>query len=229
MTVKNRVEAVDRALSILDVFAAGPDALTLKGIADATGLYKSTILRLCGSLETFGYVRRGGDGLYRLGPKLWQLGNQYQRGFDIEVYVRPVLRAIVDETDETASFYIRDKTDRVCLYRENSRQQVRHAIDEGLRLPLDRGAAGKVLMAYNGTAKNLDEAKRIRRRGSYFSAGERDPYAAAVAAPVFGGDGACLGALAISGLRERFTPKVAKKFSAIVVRRASELSRTLGG
>lgn len=229
MTAKHRVEAVDRALSILDVFTAGPDTLTLKDIANATGLYKSTILRLCGSLEAFGYVRRSDDGLYRLGPKLWQLGNQYQRGFDMEVYVRPVLRAIVDETEETASFYIRDNEDRVCLYRENSRQQVRHAVDEGLRLPLDRGAAGNVLMAHDGAANNSDEAERIRRRGSYFSSGERDPYAAAVAAPVFGRDGACLGALAISGLRQRFTSEIAEKFSDIVVRRARELSRALGG
>ncbi len=229
MTTKHRVEAVDRALSILDVFSAGENALTLKDIANATGLYKSTILRLCGSLEASGYMRRTDDGLYRLGPKLWQLGNQYQRGFDMEVYVRPVLRAMVDETEETASFYIRDKMDRVCLYRENSRQQIRHAIEEGLRLPLDRGAAGKVLMAYNGTATTSDEAQHIHRHGSYFSTGERDPYAAAVAAPVFGRDGACLGALAISGLRERFAPEVADKFRAIVVRRARELSRALGG
>ncbi len=229
MTTRNRVDAVDRALSILDVFAAGRDALGLKEIADATGLYKSTILRLCGSLEAFGYVRRGADGAYRLGPKLWQLGNQYQSGFDMAVYVRPVLRAIVDETDETASFYIRDKKDRVCLYRENSRQPIRHAIEEGLRLPLNRGAAGKVLTAYNGAAKDSDEARGIRRRGSYYSSGERDPYAAAVAAPVFGRDGACVGAIAVSGLRERFTRKAAKRFRDIVVRHASELSRALGG
>ncbi|MDH3639450.1 MAG: IclR family transcriptional regulator [Gammaproteobacteria bacterium] len=228
MTTKNRVEAVDRALRILDVFAAERDHLTLKDIAAATGLYKSTILRLCGSLEAFGYLHRGGDGLYRLGPKVLQLGTQYQRGFAMESYVRPVLRAIVDETEETASFYIRDRKDRVCLYRENSRQPIRHVIEEGLRLPLDRGAAGKLLMAYTDATKKSEEARRVRRRGSYFSSGERDPYAAAVAAPVFGSGSVCVGVLAVSGLRERFTPKAVKKFTTIVLEHAHELSQALG-
>ena len=150
--MSNRVEAVDRALSILDAFASGRAVLSLKDVAEATGLYKSTILRLCGSLEAFGYIRRGQDGLFRLGPKLWQLGNQYQHGFNLEVYVRPVLRQIVDDTNETASFFIRDKSDRVCLFRENSRQPIRHAVEEGLRLPLDRGAAGRILRAFHDDA-----------------------------------------------------------------------------
>lgn len=226
--MSNRVEAVDRALSILDAFASGRAVLSLKDVAEATGLYKSTILRLCGSLEAFGYIRRGQDGLFRLGPKLWQLGNQYQHGFNLEVYVRPVLRQIVDDTNETASFFIRDKSDRVCLFRENSRQPIRHAVEEGLRLPLDRGAAGRILRAFHGDAVASKQSAGIREQGFYFSDGERDPYAAAVAAPVFGTDDACLGALAISGLRERFGPGTVERLGKIAMRHARELSRILG-
>lgn len=224
-----RVEAVDRALRILEAFASGRNVLSLKDISSHTGLYKSTILRLCGSLEAFGYVRRGPDGLFRLGPKVWELGKQYERSFDMEVYVRPVLRQIVDQTNETASLYVADKNERVCLYRENSRQAARHHVEEGVRLPLDRGAAGKILQAFNGVAFSTKEREQIRRRGYYVSLGERDKYASSVAAPVFGPEGQCSGALAISGLRQRFTPEVQKKLAKIVVRRAKELTRTLGG
>ena len=65
---QDRVESVERALSILDVFRQGRKTMTLAELAQATGLYKSTILRIAGSLERFGYLRRSEDGTYRRGP-----------------------------------------------------------------------------------------------------------------------------------------------------------------
>ena len=44
---KQGVAALERALSILGCFTAEDKGLTLTEIADRTGLYKSTILRLC--------------------------------------------------------------------------------------------------------------------------------------------------------------------------------------
>ena len=61
---ENRVAAVDRALSLLGCFDAEHDRLTLKQLAERTGLYKSTILRLAGSLEASGYLNRLDDGSF---------------------------------------------------------------------------------------------------------------------------------------------------------------------
>ena len=44
------VAALDRAIAILDAFAAADRSLSLAEIAARTGLYKSTILRLANSL-----------------------------------------------------------------------------------------------------------------------------------------------------------------------------------
>lgn len=225
---KNRVDAVDRALTILDVFDAEKRNLHLKDIAKATGYYKSTILRLMGSLEAFGYVRRSEAGLYSLGPKLWQLGNRYHQSMDIESHVRAALKKLVEDTGENASFYIRDKTVRVCLYRENSRHAIQHAIIEGEHLPLDQGAAGKVLLAFDKTVTPSAALRKVRSQGYYYSAGERDRYAAAIAAPVFDHANQCLGALAVSGLRERFTDKALPRFRLALIRQASQLSTILG-
>lgn len=65
----NRVQSVERALMILNTFRTGEDAWTLAQLAEKTGLYKSTILRILGSLERFGYVMRGEDGLHRPGRR----------------------------------------------------------------------------------------------------------------------------------------------------------------
>ena len=79
---EDRVEAVERALTILEAFREGEEALSLAALAEKTGFYKSTILRLAASLERFGYLARTPTGLYRLGPSLWRLGSLYRRSFD---------------------------------------------------------------------------------------------------------------------------------------------------
>ena len=117
---EDRVEAVERALTILEAFREGEEALSLAALAEKTGFYKSTILRLAASLERFGYLAREPSGLFRLGPSLWRLGSLYRRSFDLGEHVRPELRRLVEATTETASFYVREGNERVCLYRLNS-------------------------------------------------------------------------------------------------------------
>ncbi|GAB5470545.1 MAG: IclR family transcriptional regulator [Rhodospirillales bacterium] len=202
MAQENRVESVERALSILDCFTEEHDALELRDLAKATGLYKSTILRLTGSLERFGYLQRASDGVYRLGPSLSRLGAIYRRGFELSAVIRPILRHLSEATGESASFYVRDGDLRVCLFRHNSSQAVRHHVDEGQQLPLDRGAAGHVLRAF--TERGEASLAEVLRSGFAFSQGERDPNTASVAVAVTAADGSFLGAVTISGLASRF-------------------------
>lgn len=199
---EERVEAVERALTILDAFREGEESLSLAALAEKTGFYKSTILRLAASLERFGYLARDPGGYYRLGPSLWRLGSLYRRSFDLGEHVRPELRRLVEVTTETASFYVREKNERVCLYRLNSPRAVRHHLDEGVRLPLERGAAGRVLLACDGG--NGEPYETIRRTGHYVSLGERDPEIAAAAVPVRDTAGHVRGALSVSALLSRF-------------------------
>ena len=222
---QQRVEAVERALSILEAFGERADRLSLAQLAEETGLYKSTILRLAASLERYGYLNRSEDGLYRLGPSLWRLGSIYRRNFDQGEQIRPELRRLVEATGETASFYVREGDERVCLYRENSRHAIRHHLDEGSRLPLDRGAAGQVLRAFGGGDDALGRA--TRRAGFYISVGERNPDVSAVAAPVLGPSRELRGALAVSGLTTRFDAERRETARAVLEAAATRLSGRL--
>ena len=199
---EQRVEAVERALSLLDSFREGDDALKLAQLADRTGLYKSTILRLAASLERFGYLVRGADGRFRLGPSLWRLGSLYRLGFGLGEHIRPELRRLADATGETASYYVREGDSRVCLYRVNSPRAARHHLNEGDRLPMAGGAGAHVLRAWSGDAKPSDST--IRKQGFAISLGERDADVAAVAVPLLDRRGALQGALTVSGLIARF-------------------------
>lgn len=219
------VDAVERALSILDCFEEDHESLSLKELADKTGLYKSTILRLCISLEKFGYIRRGGDGRYQLGATLWRLGALYRKRFDVAAHIRPALKHLSEATGESASYYVRDGDARICLMRQNSSQAIRHHLDEGTRLPLDKGAAGHVIRAYtDGFAEKTDE---IKRDGFAISLGERDPDTASIAVPVIGPGGQFLGALAVSGLLSRFDEKARARAVTLARDAAKKLSQDI--
>lgn len=224
---RKKVEAVERALSILEVFTETEPRLLLSEIARRTGLYPSTTLRLAGSLEHWGYLRRDGDGHFRLGPAVLRLGSIYQDTFDLGELVRPALRRLSEESGETAAFYVREGDDRVCLYRAHSRHPLRHHIDEGVRLPLDRGAGGHVLMAYSGGSEPVHDD--VRAAGYRASFGERDAEAAAVSVPVFGSGGSFLGALTLVGTRTRISEQTVPTLVALLQAEATQLHSDLDG
>lgn len=220
-----RVEAVERALSLLEAFADGTPRLALSEIAARSGLYPSTALRLAASLARFGYLQRDTDGAFRLGPAPLRLGLLYQGAFNLADHVRPALAQLTARTGETSGFYVREGDDRICLFRHHSERLIRHHIEEGARLPLDRGASARVLAAFTG-----DDAPRsaeVRAQGFAVSLGERDPETAAIAAPVFGRDG-FLGALGLAGPRHRLDEPRRAALAEAVVAGARALSHTLG-
>jgi len=222
---QDKVEAVERALTILGAFQADKPELTLADIAAATGFYKSTILRLAGSLERFGYLIREPNGAFRLGPSLWRLGSIYRHGFDLGDAIRPELRHLVDATQETASFYVREEDTRVCLFRQNSPQAARHHLDEGTQLPMSAGASAHVLAAYSSASGA--KAASIKAQGYSVSLGERDPHVAAVAVPVFDIAARFRGALAISGLISRFNKTAQARALAQLKASAKRLATVL--
>ena len=221
----DRVAALERALIILDCFTQTDQAISLAGLAAKTGLYKSTILRLASSLQRYGYLRRDEDGDFRLGPTLWRLGSLYRQHFDLADAIRPALRQLVEATDETASFYVREGDARVCLYRRNSPRPTRHHVDEGLRLPLEVGAAGIVLLAFGGAQGAIYDA--VRAAGHHVSRGERMPEVGSVAVPVLDIGGSLHGALAISAPIHRLDWPLVERGLAALIDAAARLREVL--
>lgn len=199
---EQRVEAVERALSLLDAFTEAEPALNLANLARRSGLYPSTALRLCGSLERRGYLVRDAGGIYRPGGKLKRLARLHDAAFPLGDILRPVLQRLAGATGETAAFYVREGDRRICLFRVNGPRPVRSHLDEGAALPLDRGAAGHVLMAHTGGLEPWHDD--IRRVGHSVSRGERDTDSAAVAVPMFDAEGRFRGALGLAGPITRF-------------------------
>jgi len=221
------VAAVDRALALLAAFRDGDSALTLTDLAGRAGLYKSTTLRLLGSLQAAGLIRRRADGAYALGTEVARLHQVFEQSFALEELVLPVLQRLVDATRESAAFHVRHGEARLCLYRVDSPQPIRDHIRAGDVLPLNRGAGGRVLGAFSGAAGKGNEA--IRRRKVLTVSDDRVEGVAGVSAPVFDYRGALLGALTLTMPTSRLTAVLAKRYEQLVLDSARALTRAAGG
>lgn len=221
------VAAVDRAIAILNAFHDEDHSLELAQIAERTGLYKSTILRVSESLIRADYLRRLSDGSFQMGPATLRLASLFQRQCRTSDLVPPVLRRLVELTTECASFYIREGQFAVCLHRVDSARMVRDAIREGDRLPIDKGAAAHVLRAFGGDAgERLD---RVRKDGVCASYGEFDAELGAVSIPVFSANRQIVGALTLSGPRYRFSQAQVRAMVPPLVEGARRLTAAFGG
>lgn len=221
------VTAVTRALSLMEAFRVGESSLSLAELSRRADIHKTTVLRLARTLALSQYMVQTDEGLWRLGPAAGWLGARYQAGFDVNNVVEPALHQLVKETGESASFYVREGDIRSCVARVEGPQSVRHNVRIGERLPLDRGAPGRVILAFSGAAGEPYES--IRKRGYQISMGEREAEVSSVAAPVFGLNWRLLGSMCISGPTSRLTKARLEKHARAVIAAANQLSYALAG
>ena len=245
------VEAVLKALDVLDCFQVQP-LLPLKKISELTGMNKSRIIRLCGTLASKGYLVYDSEAQhYKLGSRILSLSKIYERTNDLISLARPVLRYLADQTGESASLFVVDGLQRLCLAREEGTSSIRYNIIEGQRMVLYAGAGGKVLLAFGPeelrrkvlgksrlkelTPSKVKDPKRlekdleaVRRQGYASSYGERDAEVAALAAPIYSHEGNVCAALSIAGPINRFSPEHNVKHVKILLPSAERLSRMLG-
>ena len=223
------VAAVERALVVLDAFRKAPRSLSFTDIVSASGLLKTSVFRLLLTLQNAGYVVRLPDGRFQLGAVFMQFGMAYRQSFRLEDHVQPALERLVQATGESASFYVREGERRLCLLRVDSRQSVRDVVPAGTVQPIDNTAASQILREFR-EMHDLDELiaddygrllKSTIGKGS-------TPQVASVSAPVFGTDG-LLGAMTLSGPRERFSPAAINSMKAHLCKEAASLSGRLAG
>jgi len=222
-----RVAAVENAVSLLEAFSFEFPQLTLRELSERSGFSVSSVYRMTASLLRLRMLVRTNDGLYRLGPAMLRFGKIYEASFDLAQVVRPVLARVVAETKQTGVFYIREGDVRVCLCRHNAPGAFVHNVNEGAELPLDKGAPGRILLAFSGEPGAIYD--QIRGNGYVVSIGERDLNGAAAAAPVFGADGQLVGALGISGLRTDLEQIVHTTIKDTAVAAAADLTAALSG
>lgn len=222
------VDSLATALRLLDYFTVKEPELSLRQLSEKSGLYKSRIHRLCGTLVHSGFLIRMPWSSYRLGPKLMALGKIYENTNTMVTTARPIMQELANLTGESVALFSLDGEMSFCLAREYGSSRLVFFINEGDRMQLHASAAGRVLMAYGPDAlrekilggdwlerftprtivdpeKIKAELDLIREREYAINRGERELEVAALAAPIYNHDNQVTTTLVIVGPEQRFS------------------------
>ena len=203
-SIDKSYNAIEKCLQILSMFSLDKSQFSIKEICDQLNFNVSTAYRILGTLEDYGYVSRLKNKEYVVGKQALYLSAIYTQSNHLE-QIRPIIDRIRDISGETASFFVEEDNMRICLYRAHSRDEIRHNIEQGSRLELNRGGAGRIILAY-GKRKNDKKGfyKEIRDKGYYLSINEHNAALFALAVPVVSNSGKFVGSITVSGPISRF-------------------------
>ncbi len=246
---ETRVGVLDKAMSILSAYSRGDLALSPLEIATRTGLPLPTVYRLAQALSEHGLLMKDGQ-RFRLGMTLLRMGMLVAEGIDVRRQALQHLKWLNEETEENAELHIRHESTRLVIEVVSSPHNLRPFADLGAPLPLHRGAAGKVLLAWlprveretlvAASIAHFDddqsfdphqfyaELEHVRTVGWAASDGERVSGVSALAAPVFDAAGHVAAALTLVAPLARLSDEQRARYMPLVCEAARRTSRDLG-
>lgn len=212
---------VAKAMMMLGLLGDHPHGATAAEMVEVSGHPFSTTYRLLGSLVTTGFASYDpGDKRYRLGLRVFQLGQQvaHARGFD--GVALPALRRLTEATRESSLLAVLDG-ERFLTVNKIDGPQFRTTTDPGDHGPLSSSALGLVLLAFADEAvrhelletvplarrtpnsvADRDELRariqRVRTQGHAEQSQEYDLGMSALAVPVLAPSGRLIAALAVA-------------------------------
>jgi len=206
-SLDKKYNAIEKCLQILSLFSLDKTQFSINEICEKLHFNISTTYRILSTLEEYGYVSRLKSKDYVVGTQALYLSAIYTQSNHLE-QIRTIVDAIRDISGETASFFVEEDSMRICLYRAHSHDEIRHNIEQGSRLELNRGASGRIILAY-GKRKNDKTGfyKEIRDAGYYLSIHEQNSSLFAIAVPVISSSSKFVGAIVVSGPISRFNDK----------------------
>lgn len=224
------VKSAQRVLDILEYFASTRTPATLSTLSHALKLPKSSCLALIETLHASGYVYEVKSGVGYYPTRRWLDKAQTVNAHDPLIEkMRPVMRTLSEDTDETIILGKRADTRVIYLEVVESSQTLRYAAVAGQFKPLHGTASGKALLAALSVSERRElmqsykltrltgrticsyaalerEIERGIERGWHISRGENEPDTTAVAVPVVVADDSLV--LVVAGMTARIAPKV---------------------
>lgn len=234
------VRSVRRALDILSLLTEDRPSVSIRDIVDATGLAKTTVIRLVQTLEQSGLLWATSGG-YMAGPGLWRWAHLARRSWELPAETQQMMRDLAARQRETVNLYVLSDIHRVCVAQQESPQPLRHVVQVGDELPLWAGATAKILLRDapdsllsrvvrsspfgEGHVAALREwTDEAALQGFAVSHGEREEGLSAVAVAVTGRSGAVVAALSLSGPTLRFPAERVSQFAADLQEVAGRMS-----
>lgn len=233
------LKSLANSLDIIDFIGESGKAMTATEIANGIGasvssVYKSLITFLEREYLSYDHITKQ----YRLHTKLLRFANSIYLDRSYIQTALPIMKEVAEQTKETIHFGIPEGYYGVFIEKVNSPHTIAVQTRIGTRIPFNRGATQKAMMAFlsderfknfcdnfldNGSAEGravietaIADRKIIQHQAYAVTQEEVNPNVAAVAAPVFGFSNVLIGSIAIAGLKDRFTePKIIEYINTI--------------
>lgn len=246
------IKSIKRSVQILKSFTLQSKELGITELSRILHLHKSTIHRILVTLEDEHIVLQNqATKKYRLGMKLFELGNIAKEQIEIRDYAKPIMDELAKKTEESIDLNIISDNKRVSIEKIDSPHDLRRIIQLGRSLPLYCGGSGKAILAFLPASEieriickeNLiclgpktitdpvilrEHLKEIRKNGYAQSFEERVIGSSSVAAPIFDYEGNVIASISISGPITRFTKKKIPIFISLVKEAAEKISTKFG-
>ena len=254
MEDKNPIQVAGRLFDALELLAGG-GPMSLKDLAPALNLNKSTTHRILASLIYMGYVRQTPEGDYDLTLKIVDLSERMRIRIDLISTVRPFLEQLMESCSETVHFVRREGADCVYVDKvEAFQNNVRMISHVGSRIPFYRSAVGKAMAAELSlpeverlwmsteiqrttpyTITNLEEflenLEEVRRKGYALDNEENETGVRCIAAslPLPGPDSAARYAFSVSVPISRMDNDRIRELSYHILKTKDDIIRAING
>ena len=235
------LKSLRKVISIMEAFSTSRRSMSLAELSVTTGLPRSTAHRLAASMRTAGLLDQ--DGLrdrYRLGLKLFELGNTVLANMDLHREARPFVDALSQVSGHRVNLAVFDGWQAIVIHSVPAPSGTPLTMIEAA--PVHCTSAGKAILAFQSAAK-IDaiiagglkrftdativdgrklksELKAIRTRGYAIDAGEHQPGIRCLGAPIRDRAGRVIAGLSASGPTRRMPKGQMTELGKIVVHHA---------
>jgi IclR family transcriptional regulator, KDG regulon repressor len=230
-----RLSSVEHALALLGVLSEADGELGVTELSRRLEIGKSSVHALLTTLRDHRWVERRPSGRYALGLRAFEIGSvavEQRAG----IALMPRAERLAQETGEAVSLAVLDGDAAVVVRRIESSQLLRVHLKVGSRMPLQRSASGKVLLAFlaptatarvmESDAALLEELAEIRWRRYAVSRDEMVAGVSTIATPVLGPGGMVVAALSLAAPSPRFDPD---QWVEAVLQAGRDMSAIAGG
>jgi IclR family acetate operon transcriptional repressor len=251
-TAQNTVKSLDRAVDVLERLGVAGGS-TLSALAGDLGQSPATVYRVLVTLENRRLVEFDPDGqLWHIGAGAFLIGARFLRRTALVDRARPILRALMDSTGETANLGVESEGRVLFVSQVETNASIRAFFPPGTLSPMHASGIGKALLAqmdperlkrivaahalerftpYTLTSPDALDADlaTIRAQGFSLDGEERNEGMRCVAAAVFDLHGDAVAGLSVSGPTSRVTLESIDRLGAEVSAAANRLSVAIGG
>lgn len=254
--MKELKNSVQKTFALLDYFTSQKPEWGVTELANEVGSNKSTVFRFLSQMQSIGILDKDNNTeRYRLGLKLFELGNRVQLRTALVEKTHPELVAVAKEIRETVHIAVLKNHQVFYIDKVESAQGLRISSQIGSYLPAYATGLGKVLLAFlpeEEQGKSLDyifdnlgtrmltnktitekekmkiELSKIKKRQYAIDREECEVGLICVAIPIFNQNQQVVASLSASGPANRFKESEVKNYVSILRNGAAAIQEKIG-